>query len=270
MNPDPIETILKKARNAQRALLALSLLYPFLFFGLVEVMAYRKAIGSNGFWISFTLLAGITVGLIIWTVRSYRSLSGPNHTAKGSHIWVSFLPLIAFAFWPGDGPFCAWPLVNAPVVLRMLVFPSIGVYFLASGFRRMVADNDRRGFPPKVFIPLTSMTLFLCLGLLVTAGALADICMVIGNLQTGQSHSPFGSGRVIYLHRSPEAYWTYTEVFVFFGLMILTIGLVAAIGQILEILKRRDNPLGQIVSFGVSLSFAVMLFIVGRYLFLMS
>ena len=274
MTPDAVETVLKRLRNARRALVAVQLLGPALLFGLVEVMAYRRVIASTTFWVFFVLLSGTSVALTIWAVTSYCSLSSKNdkgevtetHRWQSPWIWASLIFSIALAFGPGDGPFCAWPRVNATVVCRMLVFPAIGVYLLALGFRRMVADNERRGFPPKVFIPITSKILFVCTSLTIVAGAVGGIIMVGINLRAGQTLSPFGGSRKVFLGRSPEAFWTFTEVTVFIVLMMLALGVFGLCANLLDVWKKRTNSSEPLIISVSACGYAAILFVLGWYI----
>ena len=134
MKPDSVETILKKARHAQFAILVCAIVWPFLSIWTIELIAHRKEITSNAFWIRFCCTAGIWIILYFWVARTSRAVVGkknqvPRHDRldRWLLIGVVVLVLLNVAFMLTDDSFGAWPNVDATVVLHMLALPALAV-----------------------------------------------------------------------------------------------------------------------------------------------
>jgi hypothetical protein len=282
MTPDSVVAIVQRLNRAKRALSVSHLLAPLLFFGLIEVLAYRKQIGTPGFELSLMVLFGLAAILVRWTVRSYRLVvpvqsgeaSDLDRSEDGATRWrwrlvaVAGLSLLVAVFIPGDGPFGAWPVVNVTVVLRMLVAPLIAAGVATWYASRFFAALER-GRTIKLKIQTTTAQIIaLCATLTLLGLVVAGLGTMIGtDLKIGFTLSPFGY-RKTFLHSSPEAFWTYIELYAFIALSCFAL----CVRQIFEIIaqdKRRESSIGQkVILWGFGVVYSSLLGAIGWCLIL--
>ena len=179
MKSDSIETVLKKARRARLAMFVCAIVWPFLSIWTIELIAHRKEIGSNAFWIRFFCTVGIWIILYFWATRTFRALVRKKNHASKAHdrlnrwllIGVVVLVLLNFAFVLTDDSFGAWPNVNATVILHMLALPALAVGLLSLGFIRFVTSVEKTSTIPLRIRTTSSQIVGLCSALLLMIGS---------------------------------------------------------------------------------------------------
>jgi hypothetical protein len=236
MSPNPVEEVIAKTKRAQRALSVIGIFGPFLLFWTIELIAYRGRIRERAFSILILCTAGIWAGLYFWSVATFRAfVRAKNHDSKASKkrfrgfiFGIIAVVLLGLAYTSNDGHFGAWPVVNTTVILRMLALPIIGAVLISMVFKRFIEafaiDGPRRrivrnatGQIEVVLVKppvktTTSQTIIFCVPLTVLWGAISFASSIGIDLMKGQTLS-LGYHK-IYLHKSPEAFWTYIEVYV--------------------------------------------------------
>jgi len=104
------------------------------------------------------------------------------------------------------------------------------------------------------------------MSLTIVAGAIGGIITIGFDLRAGQTLSPFGGSRKIFLGRSPEAFWPYTEVIVFIVLMMLALGVFGLCANLLDVWKKRTNSREPIIVSVSACGYAAILFVLGWYI----
>jgi hypothetical protein len=265
MKPDSIETVLKKARRARLAMFVCAIVWPFLSIWTIELIAHRKQIGGNAFWIRFFCTAGVWILLYFWATRTFRAVVvKKNHPSKAQErlnrwllVSVVALVLLSFAFMLTDDSFGAWRNVNATVILHMLALPALAAGLLLLGFIRSTPFLAKTRTIPLRIRTTSSQIVGLCSALLVLIASTFGIGMAIQIILM--------NGRVMRLDYkmvsrsvSPEAYWTYTELYIFMGMVMFAL----SIGTLFEVIAqeklRQSTPLQKILLWGSGLLFSIL------------
>jgi hypothetical protein len=245
MSPNPVEEVIAKTKRAQRAMLVTGIFGPFLLLWTIDLIAYRGRIRERAFLILILCTAGIWAGLYTWSVRTFRAVvrskrpdsKAPEQRYRGFIFCIIAVVLLGFAYTSNDGPFGAWPVVKTTVILRMLVLPIIGAALISMAFKRFIEacaiEGPRRRFVRNAMGQIevvlvkppvkttTSQTIIFCVPLTVLWGAIGFASSIGIDLMKGQTLS-LGYHK-IYLHNSPEAFWTYIEVYVAGVLLAVTL-----------------------------------------------
>ncbi|HKW31266.1 MAG TPA: hypothetical protein VJT54_18225 [Verrucomicrobiae bacterium] len=278
MKPDSVETILKKARHAQFAILVCAIVWPFLSLWTIELIARRKEIAGNAFWIRFFCTAGIWILLYFWATRTSRAVVGKKNQVSQAHdrlnrwllVGVVVLVLLNSAFMLTDDSFGAWPNVTATVVLHMLALPALALGLLSLGFIRFVTFTEKtRAIPiPSRIRTTSSQIVGLCSALfLMTASAFGgsmatEIILKNGRVLSPWILGPINHSKMVYRNISPEAYWTYTELYILMAMIVFVLSIAPACEVIAQEKLRRSTPFQKILLWGSGLLFSILVAVV--------
>ncbi|MGD0087972.1 MAG: hypothetical protein ABSC24_12690 [Verrucomicrobiota bacterium] len=271
MKPDSVETILKKARYAQFAILVCAIVLPFLSIWTIELIARRKEITGNAFWIRFCCTAGIWMILYFWVASTSRAVVGkknqvPRHDRldRWLLIGVVVLVLLNVAFILTDDSFGAWPNVNATVVLHMLALPALAVNLLLLGFVRFVTFIEKPRTISLRINTTSSQIVWLCSSLLLMTastfgGSLAtQIILKNGRVLSPWVFGPINHSKMVYRSVSPEAYWTYTELYIFMAMVMFAFSIAPVFEVIAQEKLRQSTPFQKILLWGSGLLFSIL------------
>jgi hypothetical protein len=272
MKPDSIETVLKKARRARLTLFVCAIVPPFLSIWTMELIAHRKEIGSNAFWIRLFCTAGIWIILYFWVTRTFRAIVvKKNHASKAQErlsrwllVSVVALVLLSFAFILTDDSFGAWRNVNATVILHMLVLPTLATCLLTLGFIRFVTFTEKTRTIPLRISTTSSQIVGLCSALLFLIASTFGVSMAIqiilinGRVLSPWIFGPINHSKMVYRNISPEAYWTYTELYIFMGMATFALSTGTLFEIIAEEKLRQSTPLQKILLWGSGLLFSIL------------
>ena len=274
MKPDSVETILKKAKHAQFAILVCAIVWPFLSIWTIELIAHRKEITRNAFWIRFFCTAAIWIILYFWVARTFRVVVGKKNHASEAHaqlyrwllVGVVLLALLNFVFILTDDAFGAWPNVNATVVLHMLALPALAVGLLSLGFIRFANFVEKtRTIPIPLRIGTTSSQIVgLCSALLLMitsgfGGSMAiQIILINGRVLSPWIFGPINHSNMVYRNILPEAYWTYTDLYVFIAMVMFVLSIPLLFEITAQEKLRQSTPFPKILLWGSGLLFSIM------------
>ena len=287
MMPNPVEAKLKSLRRAQRFILVAGLLSPFLIIWTIELIALRGRADKTRFWILILSTGGIWAWLYFWGTNIFREFVRSKNSSKNVRqisrhqkfiFGIVGIILLGLAFIPSDGPFGAWPTVNTMVILRMLVLPIIGAVLLALVFKRFIEafsiEWPRRRFVRNaagqvemalVYPPAKttmSQSILLCVPLTMFWGAIGFASLIYVDLIKSQTLSL--GHRKIYLHNSPEAFWTYIEIYILGTLMAVALCGWSLWEFVTEEKKRQSTRLSKAIILLVGLMYSGLLIVLCR------
>jgi len=287
MKSESVGAINNQIRRVKRAARVSLVLGPVLLVGLIELVAHRKELSDSAYWFLFLVSIVIFATLCLCVASLFRSILPTKVTVTEAPQGVTaesplrrkllfrtvVLGVLGLAFFSGRVPFGSWQEVDASVILRVLVFPAVSVWALASIIKRLsTVFEANRPIRPRIRTT-SSQVIWLFYHLMLFAIFLSGCLGIAINLRSGITYSPWTFGPFEFGARvdrkfTPEAYWAYIEVYIFLVLIALVIA-VQQMYEFISIERKRNSSSGDVIWIsGMGMIFFTAILIVGRYLYL--